>query len=161
MNIQDIKADFQILGYRIVNLNVSNDFIFLDLGSDDINKEIDVKYQLSGPFDFEDDANSIGGAVTLLIEAHIYDGEKQISINLAIEGGFSLNDSRDTNKLKEMLKVNGCAALYSIGRSIIMGATSQMCINGTITIPMVNTFKMSEIAKSDEENDTEKEWKMY
>lgn len=144
MNTQEIMADFQIVGYRIINLNISNDFYYLDQESEKITREIDVQYQLHDPFDFEDDKDSIGGVVTLFIKANISDGERQLTVDLQLEGGFSLNNSRDIDQLNGMLEINGCATLYSIGRSIIMGATNQVCLNGTITLPMINTFKLRE-----------------
>ena len=152
MNINEIVSDFQIVGHRIQALSLENDFAYFDPGDEKLCREVNVTYQLSDPFDFDDDKDSIGGAVTLYIDVSVYDEEKSATVHLELEGGFSLNGSRDAEQLRSMLEVNGCAALYSIARGIIAGVTSQMSVNGTSTIliPMINTFELRDSAEEDE-----------
>lgn len=62
------------------------------------------------------------------------------------------------SKLNMMLAVNGCAALYSIGRGIISDITSQMSMegSGTILLPMINTFELRENSKGFQEQTKER-----
>lgn len=151
MNIQDVISDFQIVGYRIKQLSLTNDFVFFDPESENVTREIDVQYEISDPYYYEDDENAIGGTVVLYIDVNVFDDEEKIAINLELEGGFCQNDNKDIELFKNMLEINGCASLYSIGRGIVTSVTSQMCVNGTVTIPMINTFKLKEKRDTEDE----------
>lgn len=143
MNINEIVSGFQIIGHSIKTLHLENGFIFFDPNDDTVQREVYVSYDMSEPFD-ADDGDSIGGALTLYIDTKTSNEENSTEIHLELEGGFILAGSKDADKLKEMMAVNGCAALYSIGRGIISGITSQMSVDGTGTImlPMINTFEL-------------------
>ncbi|MEG1470311.1 MAG: hypothetical protein RSC31_06670 [Anaerovoracaceae bacterium] len=67
---------------------------------------------------------------------------------MEIEGCFELESSNDENLLKEMLQINGSAALYSVARGIISSVTSHMCTNGTVLIPMLNMYELKSESKS-------------
>ena len=144
MNINEIASDFQILGHSIKRFNIVNEFIYLDSADNSINREFNVSYELSEPFDNALDKEALCGAVTLFIDVTISNEGNTSSVHLELEGGFMLKNCRESEKLNEMLAVNGCAALYSIGRGIISGVTSQMAIDGsgTIMLPMINTFEL-------------------
>lgn len=144
MNINEIVSDFQILGHSIKALSIENDFIYMDATDDSLKREINVSYELREPFDVEFEKDSIGGAVKLYIDTRTFNEECTASIHLELEGGFVLKGSKDDEQLRNMLAVNGCAALYSIGRGIISGITSQMAVDGTGTImlPMINAFEL-------------------
>ena len=144
MNINEIASDFQILGHSIKCFNIVNEFVYLDPADSSVSREFNVSYELSEPFDNDSDKEAICGAVTLFIDVTISNEENTSSVHLELEGGFMLKNCRESEKLNEMLAVNGCAALYSIGRGIISGVTSQMSIDGTGTImlPMINTFEL-------------------
>ena len=144
MNINEIVSDFQILGHSIKALSIENEFIYMDSTDDNLQRELNVSYELSDPFDPTFENDSIGGCVTLHINTRTYNDEYTASIHLELEGGFILKGSKSVDQLNDMLSVNGCAALYSIGRGIISGITSQMAVDGTGTImlPLINAFEL-------------------
>ena len=143
MNIENIKANLQIIGTRIAKLNINNEFVFIDLNDENISREIDVSYELSPAFDVEDEENLTAQNILMYIRLKITDGELQANIDLDLEGGF-IFDGTDKEQLHDMLTVNGTATLYSIARGIISSITSHMCANGTLLLPMINMFSLRE-----------------
>lgn len=140
MNGSEIKAKFQMIGNRIINLNIDNSFIYVDLEDDSIERSLDISYELSEPFYFED--GSLGGNVTMYIEVSLESEDCFMQVHLEIEGCFNIDEEGTEEELKEMLSVSGTAALYSIARGIISGVTSQTCTNGTLLLPMMNMFEL-------------------
>lgn len=143
MNIENIKANLQIIGTRIAKLNINNEFVFIDLNDENITREIDVSYALSPAFDVEDGENLTAQNILMYIRLKITDGELHANIDLDLEGDF-IFDGTDKEQLRDMLTVNGTATLYSIARGIISSITSHMCANGTLLLPMINMFKLRE-----------------
>lgn len=157
MNINEVVSDFQIIGHSIKALELHNSFLFFGSDDDSIQREFLASYDLGDPFDMESEENSIGGVVTLYLDVNIYNEEATATIHLELEGGFLLNNSKDEELLKSMLSINGTAALYSIGRGIISGITSQMALDGsgTIMLPMINTFELNNALREEAESNEE------
>lgn len=149
MNIDGIKADLQMIGSRIVRLDIKNDYAFFDLQDKDVTREIDVRYKLSDPFFPDEKEEVLAGSVMLYINVAVSNAENEILVDLQMEGCF-VSDSTNEENLRTMVSVNGTAALYSIARGIISNITSQMCENGTIIIPMLNMYEMKEKTEGDE-----------
>lgn len=142
MEIEKIVSDFQMLGSRIKSFHMDNDFVRIN-SNRNIEKEIDTSYTTKSPMQFQDDENApIAGLVTLMINIRVFDDEYEARLSLETEGCFILKNSYDEKELEDMLAVNGTAALYSLARGFLSSVTSQMCMNGTITIPMVNTVEL-------------------
>lgn len=141
MNIKNIAANFQIVGTRIVRLDINNDFAYIDLNDDAITREIDVSYELSPVFEVEDAKNSAAQNILMYIRLKIANEELQANIDLDLEGCFVF-DGKDEAQLHEMITINGTATLYSIARGIISSITSHMCANGTLLLPLINMFKL-------------------
>lgn len=150
MDVNEIKADLQLLGSNIQNLNIENSFVLIDFNDKDLKREIDVSYEISDPYlTEEEDESSIAANILLSIKLHIYNNEDSAKIGLNLEGCFVLNGDKDKDLLLKMLPVNGCAALYSIARGIVSSITSHMCFNGTILMPMINTYEFAKKSDSD------------
>ena len=145
MKVEQITSDFQILGSSIKSFHIDNDFVRM---SKDIEKEIDVSYTIDAPIQLgEEESDPLAGIVHLLIDIHIFDNELEAKLNLETEGCFILENSRDEKELEKMLAISGPAALYSLSRGFISSVTSQMCLNGTIMIPMVNLVEFRNATK--------------
>lgn len=149
MDINTIKADLQMIGSRIIDLKIKNDFVFLDLNSENIRKGIDITHEISESYYL--DENLLGRNLILDINLAIKDvvdeEEVELCINLSLEGCFSISSGGTEEELEAMVGVNGVAALYSIARGIISSITSQTCANGTITLPMINAYEMQNQSK--------------
>jgi len=141
MNVENIKANLQLVGTRISKLSVENDFVELNLNDESINRGIDVSYKTSQLYTVENEPDFLAGNILMDIKVGISDRIKNLSLELELEGCFVL-DSKDEDKMKEMLSVNGTAALYSIARGIVSSVTSHICTNGTVILPMINVFRL-------------------
>ena len=141
MNVENIKANLQLVGTRISKLSVENDFVELNLNDESINRGIDVSYKTSQLYTIENEPDFLAGNILMDIKVGISDRIKNLSLELELEGCFVL-DSKDEDKMKEMLSVNGTAALYSIARGIVSSVTSHICTNGTVILPMINVFRL-------------------
>lgn len=140
MNTEKIQSEFQIVGSRIVKFNLKNDFALLE--RDTKKRLADASYELGSITEFED---KIFGIVNLYIKVDAKNKLKQkLSLNLIIEGCFTVSKGTEIEKFKNMLGINGCTALYSIARSFIISVTSQALAGGEIILPMINTFKLIE-----------------
>lgn len=140
MNGSEIKARLQMLGSRIIKLDIKNDFVYVDLEDEDIERTLDVSYELSDPITFDD--GTLAGKVVMSITACVENMEHLMKVHLELEGCFIFDEDGTEEELREMLSISGTAAIYSIARGIISGITSQTCANGTLLLPMVNMFEL-------------------
>jgi len=142
MNTNNIESNFQLLGTRILQLNIDNDFIGINNDSTELTREYDVTYDLGDSFQLSDGSSDLAALLEMDITVNITCGEKKLELFLLIEGCFMQDMSVDSTQQKTMMEVNGCATLYSIARSVIISVTSQICGNGTIILPMINIFHL-------------------
>lgn len=142
MNAKDIKSSFQLIGTSVTKLNISNSFICVP-NEEKIEKTIDVSYEVNDISEMTDKEEGYVGTVTLYVKAVLCYDEHNMDIDLAIQGGFSLiHEKGNRNDMIEMLSLNGCTALYSIARGLVTSISSQVCINSTVTLPMINIFRL-------------------
>ena len=144
MNIKNIESDFTFIGHRITKLNLENDFIALT--DRNIEKEFDVFYEID---EISKQDDKILGTIDLTVLCRVTDAEaaedeapSKCNIALTINGCFIDSANVSIDKFKEMLGLNGCTALYSIARGIITGITAQSMLEGNITLPLINIFKL-------------------
>ena len=146
MNTETIKSEFQFIGNSIEALNIHNDFIMLP--DDGLTKQIDVSYAIKN---ISKDKDGIWGIVNLYVDCSLVSDKKdesdeqgEFKIGLILNGCFTDKKDISNEEFEKMLKINGCAAMYSIARSIIIGISSQSVVDGSIILPMINVFKLHE-----------------
>ena len=142
MNTEKAKANLQMVGSRIVSLNIKNMFVFMANTDENINRKIDVSYTVDDPFAHPAGQGEYMCTVRLNIAVEIEYENKKATITLVTEGAF-VSEENNKDTLKEMSSINGAAALYSIARGIIASITSQMCEGGGVLIPMLNIYEMN------------------
>lgn len=142
MDTNGVRANLQMVGTKIIKMEINNDFTFLNPLDEKIERIIDVSYKTSDPFSFEGDENSIAANIQMNIDVVIKNQEGKTSLSLEIEGCFELENSNAREELIQMLPVNGSAALYSVARGIISSMSSHICTNSTIIIPMLNMYQL-------------------
>jgi len=136
MNFESV---FQLLGHTIKKVSVKNDFINMkDEG--DLLRQVDFSHetreaQTDGPFQ--------AGVVTLTIKVDIRKKEGRKIVNrfegsFEIEGYFSGPENMDAEAFRNMLNINGSAALYSIARGFLISLSSQVLNEGRVLLPLVN-----------------------
>lgn len=142
MDINTVKANLQMIGSRIIDLEIKNNFVYLDLNSETIRREIDVTHDISELYYLDENllAKNLILDIDLKVGDVLEDEELEMCVKLKLEGCFSIGAKGTEDELTELIHVNGVAALYSIARGIISSLTSQTCVNGTVLLPMINVF---------------------
>jgi hypothetical protein len=144
MNVEKIQSPFQLIGTKIARLEFANDFVVIPTESDFISRKFDVSYSLGEKFFLDEDQLCPSAMVTMYVKAVVESEDKKLEGNLEIVGCFSFDKSIPIDEYEGLLKLNGCASLYSIARSIITSVSSHICDNSTIILPMINVFKLHE-----------------
>lgn len=142
MNIEKAKANLQMVGSRIVSLDMRNMFVFIANTDEDIIRKIDVSYKVDEPFAHPAGKGEYICTVQLSVTVELEQDGKKATLHLVNEGAF-VSGENNKDKLKEMSSINGAAALYSIARGIIASITGQMCEGGAVLIPMLNVYEMN------------------
>lgn len=81
----------------------------------------------------EDNKNAM-----IVLSVFLIDKERRKSVELVIEGFFTINSALSEEKIEQLLKENGVALIYPYARSIISNATS-LDSPEAIIIPVLNT----------------------
>lgn len=66
--------------------------------------------------------------------------EQECTIRLSVEGAFLSEENIDLETFRELVSVNGAAALIGIARGKIEAITANIFNNGKIVIPFVNVI---------------------
>ena len=152
MDTQKVEARIQMIGTKISELEIKNDFVSLNIYDEELKKKIDISYKLSEPFKLE--KKYPAQSVSLFIKVNLKNDDGETNINLELEGCFRANESDDPDALSEYISTNGVAALYSITRGTMLSITSLMCTNGGgVVLPMINVFSLNEKQKAEKEED--------
>lgn len=146
MNTKEIKSEFQFIGNSICSLDLHNDFI--SIPDSDLSKEFDVSYDIES---INEDENNIWGTINLYVNCIIKQNEEtdmdelpEFNLKLVLNGCFTDVKGISKEDFEKLLSINGCAALYSVARSIIISITAQSVVSGSIVLPMINVFKLNE-----------------
>lgn len=154
MNIKDIAADFQIVGSRIVQMKIKNDFVFFDQ-MQEMKKKLDLKHSIADVI--VNDHHQFQGLLQLHISATTSIGKQKCAVNMQIEGCFLADEAIGEKKFREMLCVNGITALYGLARANMSAISSQMFTHGNIVLPMINVMQYSENITKDKDQEAEEE----
>ena len=139
MDIEKIKSEFQFIASTITNISVKNNFVVLP-EYEELKLKMDTEYEIKAIY-FDD---GINGVLSLKTLAEAKKGKQKISISITIEGLFT-DINEDKEHFISLLKLNGCATLYSIARAQIIGLSAQSLASGHLILPMVNFFKAKEL----------------
>ena len=144
MNTKEIKSEFQFIGNSICSLDLHNDFI--SIPDSNLSKEFDVSYDIES---INEDENDIWGTINLYVHCIIKQNEEadtdepsKFDLKLVLNGCFTDVKGVTKEEFEKFLSINGCAALYSVARSIIISVTAQSVVSGSIVLPMINVFKL-------------------
>ncbi len=90
------------------------------------------------------------GLLELTTIATVSKAKEKYKAKIILEGMFmGQKDAMDEEAFKDMLNVNGIAALYSVVRSTLISISAQTLSHGTITLPMINVFEYSRNAEEE------------
>lgn len=147
---KDVQSSFQLLATQTEKINFQNDF--LTLPEDEIKTSVDCEYEI---LSVEQDEDKLYGflELTVKVTAKSTEQSQRLSLTLCLIGGFTENADVSEEDFRRMLKINGCASLYSIARAQVLSLVSQSVMQGQILLPMTNFFKLKE--KKDRKNNKE------
>ena len=135
ININEITANFYIVGCAIRAMDVQNNIISLT-GNEQMELNIGVEPAYHGI-----EGSNHSGSIRMQIDTFAKkndDKSKNAEIKIIIEGFFRAGSDMEEEQFKQMVAVNGAAALYSIARGKIESITSNVFAKGKIDIPFVN-----------------------
>lgn len=131
------KSEFQFLGSSVKELEIKNDFVVFPENS---KKSFDVVYQRCDIT--RTDKNKLG-SIRLDIKVMLEENRQICDLHLLIEGCFRVSLDMADDEFEALLKINGCAALYSVARAYIISISSNTFMKGAIILPMMNFVEAS------------------
>lgn len=135
MEFNLVAAGIELLGTTIKNLTVENSII-------DIEKKAKRSFGLNinEPY-IEKIENGLYAEAVLDFEIEIEESkEEKFTMKLSLEGAFLSEGEVDEKSFKQLVGVNGAAAIIGIARGRIEAITSNILNNGKVTIPFVNVI---------------------
>ena len=136
---EKIIAKFQMLGSRIVSLNVRNNSLsssVIGLGK----KNLELSHEIISCENHED---IFLGIIHLNVGVKIKQDKLQYTLKLVLEGGFSAPQEMGEAMFRKMLSLNGIASLYGIARAHICSISSQSFTDGSLVLPMIDVTQYS------------------
>lgn len=141
MNATAYKSPFEFVGSRIEKVKIDHTYFSMD-NDNSKSREFELHTKIGDVFEHEE---KLFGNVNLRVDVNVQDennSDVSYVFNLTIDGCFSIDKDVPKDQFKEMLRINGSAALYSIARGFIMGVSAQTMLSGQITLPLLNFTDM-------------------
>ena len=133
MELNLITTGIELVGTTIKNLSVENDIV-------DIKKDARRNFGLNinePYFETIEDVFFSQMIIVFQIEIEQADNHK-CKIDLSLEGAFVSETGIEEENFKQLVMVNGAAAVVGIARGKIEAITANIFNNGKIVIPFVN-----------------------
>lgn len=133
MELNLITTGIELVGTTIKNLSVENDIV-------DIKKDARRNFGLNinePYFETIEDGFFSQMIIDFQIEIEQADNHK-CKIDLSLEGAFVSETGVEEENFKQLVMVNGAAAVVGIARGKIEAITANIFNNGKIVIPFVN-----------------------
>lgn len=135
MELNLIATGIELIGTTIKNISVENGIV-------DIEKEAKRSFGLNinEPF-FEKIDNGFFSHMAVDFEVKIEQSNNQIfNMKMSLEGAFISGEGVEEEAFKQLVEVNGAAAIIGIARGKIETITSNVFNSGKVVIPFVNVI---------------------
>lgn len=135
MELNLIATGIELVGTTIKNISVENNIV-------DVEREAKRNFGLNiNEPHFEKVEDGYFSQMTIDFEVEIEQSEEQkFKLELSLEGAFLSSDGIEEDNFKQLVGVNGAAALIGIARGKIESITANIFNNGKIVIPFVNVI---------------------
>ena len=136
MELNLITTGIELIGTTIKSINVANNIV-------DVERKAKRSFRLNinEPL-FEKLDNDYFSKMIIDFEIEIEQSEEQrCNIELSLEGAFISGQGIDEDVFKQLVIVNGAAAIIGIARGKIETITANIFNNGKIVIPFVNVIE--------------------
>ena len=135
MELNMIASGIRLIGSTIKNLKVDNNIV-------DVDKECKRSFGLNiiEP-DFHSVDIRVASQMTLDFEVEIIQAEEQrCKIEISLEGAFLSEVAPIEDEFKQLVAINGAAAIIGLARGKLEAITANIFNNGKISIPFVNVL---------------------
>jgi preprotein translocase subunit SecB len=143
MDIEKIKASFQLMASHITKFQLDNDFYYYN-SLIDAERKIDVSYILQD-ITKDEETGEHYGTIVLNLMISVESDKSEFQMEICSSGTFSADAELSDEVFRRMLTLNGCSVLYTLTRAKIASVTSQIFEDGCIMLPLVNFVKFREL----------------
>ena len=135
MELNMIASGIRLIGSTIKNLKVDNNIV-------DVDKECKRSFGLNiNEPEFQSVDNRVAAQMTIDFEVEIIQAEEQrCKIEISLEGAFLSEAEPIEDEFKQLVAINGAAAIIGLARGKLETITSNIFNNGKISIPFVNVL---------------------
>ena len=136
MEFNLITAGIELIGTTIKSINVENNIV-------DVEREAKRSFGLNiNEPQFEKVDNDYFSKMTIDFEIEVEQSDEQkCKMEFSLEGAFVSGQELDEDAFKQLVFVNGAAAIIGIARGKIETITANIFNNGKIVIPFVNVIE--------------------
>lgn len=135
MELNLVTAGIELVGTTIENVSVENNIV-------DVEREAKRSFGLNiNEPNFEEIEDGFFSQMTIdfVVEIEQSDNQK-FKMEISLEGAFLSEEGVTEKAFKQLVEVNGAAAIIGIARGKIEAITSNIFNNGKIVIPFVNVI---------------------
>lgn len=135
MELNMIATGIELVGTTVKSLTIDNSIVDAERDG-----KRNFGININEP-EFQQTNNKWFAQILIDFEIDIIQTEEQkCSVKLSVEGAFLSEENADMETFKELVIVNGVAALIGIARGKIEAITANIFNNGKIVIPFVNVI---------------------
>ena len=133
MELNVVAAGIEIVGTTVKSITVENNIV-------DIEREAKRSFGLNiNEPQFEKLGESFFSQMTVDFDIEVEQSDDQkCKIKLSLEGAFISGDNTTEDAFKQLVAINGAAAIIGLARGKIESITANVFNNGKIVIPFVN-----------------------
>ena len=135
MELNMTASGIRLIGSTIKNLKVDNNIV-------DVDKERKRSFGLNiNEPEFQSVDNRVAAQMTIDFEVEIIQSEEQrCKIEISLEGAFLSEAEPIEDEFKQLVAINGAAAIIGLARGKLEAITANIFNNGKISIPFVNVL---------------------
>lgn len=135
MELNRIATGIKLVGTTIKEISVENNIV-------NVQKEAKRSFGLNiNEPSFENIDEGLFSQMAIDFEVEIEQTEdRNFKLELSLEGAFLLEKNTEEEDFKQLVIINGAAALISIARGKIESITSNIFDSGKVVIPFVNVI---------------------
>ncbi len=131
-----VTTGIQLVGTTIKNIAVENNIVDIDRAA-----KRNFGLNINEPY-FSADEKGFFSQMTIDFEVEIEQSEEQkFKLELSMEGAFISCNGVDEDSFKQLVGINGAAAIVGMARGKIESITANIFNNGKIVIPFVNVVE--------------------
>lgn len=136
MELNLVATGIELVGSTIKNILVTNNIV-------DVEREAKRNFGLNINEPFLDEIeNGYFAQMIIDFEVEIEQSDAQkFRLELSLEGAFASSNGVDKDRFKQLVIVNGAAAIIGIARGKIESVTANIFNNGKVVIPFVNVVE--------------------